>query len=357
MKRLDRLRPGDDAAPVIEGVSEPSAFPSAYLTGANLATDPGPLPPGLALTVMESNRKLLPQEAWVVLFGGHGVGKTYVAQAATIEVATAGLLVVYLDFEENERDFRRRLQATYAEPGRMGFPSDPTIVDRIGYLAPDGPIDLRDHMPPEGTALLVVNGYDGALTKHDCDPNVSADIQRFRDSVIDPIRRELPDLCVLTVDHPPHGENRPRGSGRKSELCDLMLELQQGDSVSKLVNRKDRHGFTGVRRGRPVADVRMFFDPDGTASIEVHSEAQSFTDDGQFRPTVLMERVSFYLEELTDPASQRAVRRDVQGKERGIIQALSILVSEGYASLERDGYRHVKRYTEASDPLLQGDAP
>lgn len=75
----------------------------------------------------------------------------------------------------------------------------------------------------------------------------------------------------------------------------------------------------------------------------------------QFRPTVLMEKVSWYLEKYGQ-ASLREIREGVTGKAAGIDTALKVLIDEQYVSVT-DGPRGAKQhhsikvYREAEDPL------
>jgi DNA-binding MarR family transcriptional regulator len=61
---------------------------------------------------------------------------------------------------------------------------------------------------------------------------------------------------------------------------------------------------------------------------------ESHDEDGNFRPTVLMKRVSEYLER-SPGGSLRAIRMAVKGKGASIDIAVETLIREGYIRVEK----------------------
>jgi hypothetical protein len=66
----------------------------------------------------------------------------------------------------------------------------------------------------------------------------------------------------------------------------------------------------------------------GAVSVLIEPAADAGVD--AFRPTFLMERVSRYLETLTEPATQTVIERSVEGKIEAVRRALAVLVTEGF---------------------------
>lgn len=73
-----------------------------------------------------------------------------------------------------------------------------------------------------------------------------------------------------------------------------------------------------------------------TATWRLETSDQAGGAHGQFRPTVLMEKVSAYLVLAGDEVSRKDVEANVRGKAAYVRQAMDALVAEGFAT-ERDG--------------------
>jgi hypothetical protein len=109
--------------------------------------------------------------------------------------------------------------------------------------------------------------------------------------------------------------------------------------------------------GATVAEVSIH-PGEGTATLRYRESSATFADDGAFRPTVLMERASRYLAEQPGEVSFTRLRGDVKGKERGLARAVELLAREGFAEVSPGSrgatkYRHLRPYTEATDPKIQ----
>ena len=349
----------DRAAPT---AIAPDGFPPAYLTGDALRNDPPPLPEGVALVIPESGRTLLRAEMVSLLFGQPSVGKSFLALGACIEVAASGGLAAFIDFEEDARAFHRRLHVLHAGPTRRGVESDATLTDRVGYLSPDGPFDPDTMMPPLGTRLVVMNGLAHAMATFDLNENDTGDFLRWKGRVIAPIHKALPDAHVQVIDHPGHGDlGRPRGASGKTDAVDLSLELKAAGQWAHLVNRKDRHGVTGTRRGAKVAEMRLHFDPDDTVTVELRAVEDERGPAGEWLPTRYMERVSMAMERAPDWLSGNKVEELVGQNREHVRTARDALVRYGFMSSKpgpRNStlYRSMKPYREGDDFAQDGRA-
>ena len=145
----------------------------------------------------------------------------------------------------------------------------------------------------------------------------------------------------------------PSSAGSSSMTVRARLAL---DSVVA----KDRPG------NRAKHSTAAMIDIDGTDTVvtyKVHlSDAAAAHAAGErFRPTVLMDRVSRYIE--THPgAGAREVRSGVSGKNNVVAQALEVLIEEGWVSATPTGagktteHRSVRPYREG-DELTCAVAP
>ena len=114
---------------------------------------------------------------------------------------------------------------------------------------------------------------------------------------------------------------------------------------------KDRPGFVRPHASnRKFADMRAVSSPDDGSVIITLEPPVSAAD---WRPTVLMERISKLLEEADEPLGVRAIRDAVNGQTKHKGQALKFLIGDGYVDVD-DGarnarlHRSVKPYREIS---------
>jgi hypothetical protein len=128
-----------------------------------------------------------------------------------------------------------------------------------------------------------------------------------------------------------------------------------GTGLYKIVNHKDRGGY--LKRGK-LCEFELVSDPE-THSIGWEFKAPVETDEEHpFRPTVLMEKVSRYLENLAEPVTQNTVEADIGGKAQYLRQAISILADEGYVEVSQGPNRSkliasVELYRETFDGASQ----
>jgi hypothetical protein len=116
-----------------------------------------------------------------------------------------------------------------------------------------------------------------------------------------------------------------------------------------LVVSKDRHGAIREVPRRGKEDVAAEVTIDGTTTPPA-VRVEPAADLGQFRPTNLMERVSRYLETVTEPASQRTIETAVTGKVAWLRVALQRLVEEEFVGSEPapkgSVYRSIRPFRE-----------
>jgi hypothetical protein len=306
------------------------------------------------------------------LIGESESGKTWVALMAVIEALAAGLVVVYLDFEDTAAGIITRLRGMGATDEHLA---------NLRYVAPDEGLhvgaaaDLAELLATASPALIVLDGFNAAMTVLGLDLNSNTDATRFAQDLLKPLSRS--GAAVVYVDHVPKAKDQ-RGKGgigaqakrAMTTGCALIVEVTKpfgrGQTGKlRLTVDKDRPGHVRAAAlgSHYVGTVELVSDPDSGDITTQFPAPVEHTDEERatFRPTLLMSKVSHLLAGLPDGASQRTIEAEVKGKAAYVRQALTVLVDEGYIE-KRAGYHgrgfvyvHVKAYYEALDLIDGGD--
>lgn len=312
------------------------------------------------------------------LHGESESGKSLAAQAEAARVLVDGGAVLYVDFESDHASVVGRLLA-------LGAPRE-ALRHRLDYVRPDASLRaLRDReafaqLLARPYALAVVDGVTEALAL--LSPEEGTPEERVVEWVRTLPRRiaRRTGAAVVQVDHvtkstdargrfalgSQHKMNAIDGAAYTVEVVEpLGLGLR---GVIALRVAKDRPGTVRPHCGawrksdRTQEAARVVVDATtpGRSVVTVEPPATRVGTDhddptATFRPTLLMERVSRYLEGMLEPVSGRAVTDNVQGKAPAIRTALDVLVDEGKATRTpgpRGSYLHasVEPYRQALDP-------
>lgn len=271
------------------------------------------------------------------LIGESESGKTWVALLAVQQALDAGHAVLYLDFEDTYSGITGRLTSMGAD------------LDRFYYTAPDVALNdvhraaLTDdiaHIQPD---LIILDGFNAAMTLLGLDLNSNTDATRFAQELLRPLSKT--GAAVAYVDHlPKNREGQFKGGiGAQAKRamttgCAIRVDVEQefGKGQTgrlKLTVDKDRPGLVraiaaggkhlghAVLTSSPLGDlVQMSIDPAGGS-----------------RPTFLMGKVLEYLAIVGD-ASKNQIRREVIGDDKAIDRAIQTLAEEGKVTLS-DGPR------------------
>lgn len=273
------------------------------------------------------------------LAGESGAGKTWTVLHAAAAIMAKGQPVVYVDHEDDAAGIVSRLLDLDVAPDAIGElfcylnPSErPTASDLAGLVG------LVAELQP---ALVVVDSTGEGLALDGANPNADEDVAAWflrvpRRVAVVPYGAE-PGPAVVVLDHVTKTDDGglwPIGSQRKRAAISGVQYMQRtvrpfnqdtaGHAV--IVCAKDRHGH--YRAGQRVAELHVA--PGPCLTLRSVTDAAG----NPFRPTVLMERVSRFLEDAPEPASSRTVRERVQGKKDAVLIALGRLVSEGYVRAE-----------------------
>jgi hypothetical protein len=323
---------------------------------AVLAGDLSPLEPTV-FTRQDGQHLLYPGRV-NALIGEPESCKSFAAQIAAGEVLRDGGTVWYLDFESEARDVVGHLLA-------LGVPQD-DILKGLVYVRPDEPIgDAVDSLHSQRDShLTVVDGVNSALVSNGLEPNSNKDVALFWEKLVRPLQR-VTEGPLVTVDHVAkdreHRGDWAVGAGHKKALVDgamLAFEVIQPfgrgrTGLIKILVFKDRPGaLRGQAVGKEIARLELVANAEGDQiSYALDAPAGDQVGPSGFRPTVLMERISRFLEDVTDPLSGYAILGAVSGKREGKLIALKVLTAEGHISCQsgpRGGllYRSHKAFRE-----------
>ena len=278
------------------------------------------------------------------LAGESGCGKSFVAMAVSAQEMREGRAVVFIDPEDSAVGAVSRLLD-------MGVRAE-TITQHFHYLSPTEGLsalawlDLAELLDEVAPSLVVIDSTGEGLSIAGRNPNADEEVAAWFRSVPRRIADHPTTPAVLVLDHVTKTDDGglwPIGSQRKRAAINgaqYMLRLvkqfsrdQAGSAV--LTVAKDRHGH--YRHGQKVAQLHVAPAGDGRVQLDLmYLPDTAPAEGGPFRPTVLMERVSRYLENHPGAADRtaRQVRTRVQGKEKSILDAADLLVMEGFAVTE-----------------------
>ena len=286
-----------------------------------------------------------------VFSGPQESAKTLAAYTVALEVRRQGGTVVLVDLEMGQWEARDRLRD-------LGATAED--FERLLYVEPDSPASeetILGLLELEPT-LVVIDAAAGAYDLQGLDDNKRADVERFARIFVRSFW--LRGVATILLDHVvKNADARGRyaiGSERKVGGADVHLGFEVvtpltrgGRGVVKIATHKDRGGWLPRPR---AAELELRSDPETHAISWTFRTPAEETHDG-FRPTVLMERVSRYLELQAEPVSMNAVEQSVTGNGVYIRLAVQCLVRERFA-VESAGPRN-SRLIASVRPFREDD--
>jgi hypothetical protein len=293
-----------------------------------------------------------------VLSGEPEAGKSTLLLAAAGDELKVGRGIVWVDDDDMG-------PAAVLERLRNFGVGDETISRLFAYVQPeealgeDGLSYLLALIDQRDVRLVVFDTFDAALTLHGFNPNDTTDIERFWTRVVNPLCKA--GVAVVLADHvTKNADSRGKwsiGSQRKASGAAVHIGMRAIELFgrgrtgrAKLSVHKDRPGFLS----RPSAGVFVVAsEPEsGDCSWQIEPD-HSKSEAGEFRPTVLMEKVSNYLELPGGPRTRKDVEANVSGRGEYIRLAIDTLVTEGYV-VETPG-EHGAKLLASETPYREED--
>lgn len=333
----------DKRRAALAGCATPSPLRVRTLSRSALATLPHPEP----LIDATLDRRTL-----ALLAGAPGVGKSFIALAFGCAVATG---TPWLG-----RATHRAKVLYIAAEGAFG------LDDRIGAWEAAAGVTVDDewfHVLPEPVQLMNTASVD-TLVQLVADERyglvvvdtfarsiVGADENSARDvgvaiEAAERVRRATDDTTALLVHHTGKSGD-VRGSTALEGAVDTAYKVE-GDTNAIKMSRSKR------KEGPREDDLALRLQPHHNSVTIATRAAGEPTDSESFRPTVLMERVSRFLE-ITPNSSGTAIEKGVQGNAQAKRQAIQILIAEGYIVATREG--QATRHTSARPYRKADDNP
>ena len=287
--------------------------------------------------------------------------KTIAAYIVALEVMRLGGTVLLIDFEMGPWDARDRLRELGASDEEL---------ERLLYVEPEEPateevvVELVERHQP---ALVVIDAAAGAFDLQGLDDNKRADVERFAGIYVRAFF--VRGVATIVLDHVVK-DSRSRGafvigSERKVGGADVHLGFEAikplhrgGRGLYRITTHKDRLGH--IRRPT-AAKLELVSDPD-THALSWALHEPDAGDGETFRPTLLMERVSRFLETQAEAVSVNTIVREVRGKREWVLAAVERLIEEGYAK-SSDGPRGSRLiesllpYRQDVEPLVPTGSP
>ena len=273
-------------------------------------------------------------------------GKSWIAQAETARLIKAGEPVLYLDFESDPGSVVGRLI-------ELGTPRQ-AILDLLDYrhpeVRPTAPAEIMEWqaMLSSRYTLAVIDGVTDALGIWGAKSIDNDQVAEWMRVFPKPLAAAT-GAAVLMIDHVTKnaatqgrfaigGQAKMAGLTGAAYTVDVREPLGRGlRGVLSIRVGKDRPG--GVRgwalaaRSKDRTQEVAWFILDATGRLTASLAAPPETGPQEFRPTVLMERVSLFLE-VNAGASGNAIVKGVSGKTDAKHAAIKILAAEGYLKIE-----------------------
>lgn len=300
--------------------------------------------PGGEPWLLAGKRYLLPAPA--------GTGKSLLAVVVTLDVVAAGGTVAVLDVENGADEYARRLADVLdARGGRDGDLADACSA-RLRYFEWPG---LRVTWGAEewaaalaGVDLAIFDSSRLMLSAAGLAEDSNDDYSTFVNALLVPLARA--GVTTLVLDNTGHDGDRARGASAKGDLNEVVYVVETGEPF----DREEAGHLRLLRRRTRFAELPAELHvPIGGGTYGPVVEAEPAPDSDDFRPTVLMERISEAIE--TEPGmSTNEATGAVKGKNDAKRIALRLLVGEGYVRVEREGQarRHYSErlYRRTEDP-------
>jgi GNAT superfamily N-acetyltransferase len=288
-----------------------------------------------------------------VFSGPQEAAKTLAAYAIALAVIRDSGTVVLIDLEMGQWDARDRLR-------ELGATDED--LERLLYIEPEAPateeiiLGLLDEWQP---TLVVIDAAAGAYDLQGLDDNKRADVERFARVFVRSFWWR--GVATILLDHVvKNADSRGKyaiGSERKVGGADVHLGFEVvtplargGLGLYKLTTHKDRGGWLPRPR---AGELELRSDPETHAISWTFRPPANVDETDGFRPTALMERVSRYLEQQSEPISRTAIEEAVTGKVVYVRIAIDCLVRDGFAS-ETSGARGARLVTSVH-PYRDGD--
>lgn len=304
------------------------------------------------------------------LIGESESGKTWVALTAVAQELEAGHRVLYLDFEDAAPGIISRLRA-------LGV-ADEDLEDHLHYADPVESLttaasaDLAMLLEGNTYNLIVVDGFNAAMTLLGLDLMSNTDVTKFFQLLMRPLART--GACVAYVDHIAKASNEESKGGigaqaKRAMTTGCVVKVKVTDPFGRgmtgrlgLIVDKDRAGHVrGASGNGRNAGVAVLTSDRDSGGVVVEITPPDMTSPAQRRDgaqILLMEDISTWLASTPPNTSKEAVRAQMGRRKESTDAALAELIRRGYVKRTDGpkGFVHtvIKPFTAAGE--LSGKA-
>lgn len=269
-----------------------------------------------------------------IFWGESESGKSWLTISCAADELKAGYGVVWVDIDYmGAQDILERLR-------QLSVPDD-VITERFAFYQPEGALEgysldaVIALMAGTNARLVIIDAFTGFCALHGLNPEKTIEIEKAY-HLMNPLCTAGAGVVVL--DHVvKNADNRGTyaiGAERKKSGADVAIGFTLVEHYgrgktgkARLIVHKDRPAMLQ----RPVVGVFTLRSHPDTHQVNWSIEQDaSKADDGTFRPTGYMERVSRYLEKFTSPMSRADVLEHVTGKDAHLRTAMDALITEGF---------------------------
>lgn len=301
----------------------------------------GEIDPPPALLERADGQMLLYAGAIHTVSGEPGSGKTWLTLLAAVQQLADGHTVTMIDFEDRASRVIGRLLALGAHPD--------VVRHHFRYVRPNTGLDTTTQTDllnaVTNSSIVILDGVTEAMTMHGYDLNSNADVASFYDL----LPRRIADhtgAAVVMIDHVVKdgekqgrwalgGQHKLAGIDGVAYLVKAIDKFGRGKiGHARLIVSKDRPGYVEeIALGMTVAELVLDARDVNCLRADLKAPTETPIDEaGNMRPTVLMERVSRWLE-LSPGANRNRITDGVTGKTTYVRRALDRLIQEGYVEV------------------------
>jgi Bifunctional DNA primase/polymerase, N-terminal/AAA domain len=268
-------------------------------------------------------------------------GKTWVALLGVKQALDVAERVIYLDFEDSGKGILARLRSMGVEDIKF---KDFIYANPDQNLTLEERMDLVDALSEFQPDWIIVDGVNAAMTLLNLELTSNRDATFFSQQLLRPLAQS--GAGVITIDHVPKSKDN-RGDyaiGAQAKRADI-----NGSAIAVSVSKPFGKGMTGelnlkVTKDRPGSlrehskDAKfagkVILKSDASGKVMMSIQNPQMGEEGQIKPTHLMEAVSRLLEGASMPLSKSAVIKETTGKTEWVMIAIKYLIEENFIEIE-----------------------
>lgn len=276
------------------------------------------------------------------LIGESESGKTWVALEAVRQLLTRRRHVLYLDFEDAAPGIVSRLRALGLDDALIR--AHLVYVDPSETLTIDAKLDLTETLQAREFDLIVVDGFNAAMTLLGLDLMSNTDATKFSQQLLKPLAKT--GAAVAYIDHiPKNGKDETSGGigaqAKRAMTTGCALRVKVVEPFGKgmtgeliMTVDKDRAGHVrgASGGGKNAGTVSLVSDPE-TGGVNVSIEAPDMTTSQQrnvAKQWTRWEDICVALQGGGGPMSTTSLQKVVGGNKATLVQDLGCLRRSGH---------------------------